>query len=120
MYLKGSHLNFYSFINQERNLNANEAARHNYADDLDRNGLINSNIICDISQKGELFTPLGPPGSVVVYDCNLVHASAENLSPFDRCVYLMFYNSCENTLKNPTRPNYISSRNSTPLPLNEV
>jgi len=117
MYIAGSHLNYYSAIKQPRKLSANEAARHNYSSDTENHGLIDKKTIRNLSKNHKLLTPIGPPGSVIIYDCNLIHASSDNISPFNRCLYLMFYNSCENTLRTPTRPEYISSRNFTPLPI---
>jgi len=65
-------------------------------------------------------------GSVIFFDCNTMHASAGNLSPWARSNVFMVYNSVENTLENPKyglspRPEYLGARQAvTPLtPLHE-
>lgn len=60
-------------------------------------------------------------GSVVFFDCNTMHGSAGNISPWPRANVFMVYNSVENTLHPPKyglapRPEYIATReNVTPL-----
>jgi ectoine hydroxylase len=60
----------------------------------------------------------GPPGTVVLFDCNLLHATLPNLSP-DRVATLFFaYNSVENQLGSPSsgdspRPEWIAHRTNT-------
>jgi ectoine hydroxylase len=63
--------------------------------------------------------PTGPAGSVLFFDCNLVHGSNGNISPFPRSNLFFVYNSVENT---PTqafgprqlRPHFLGSRDFTP------
>ena len=60
-------------------------------------------------------------GSVVFFDCNTMHGSASNISPWPRANVFMVYNSVENTLEAPKyglapRPEHIATReNITPL-----
>lgn len=60
-------------------------------------------------------------GSVVFFDCNTMHGSASNISPWPRANVFMVYNSVENTLEAPKyglspRPEHIATReNVTPL-----
>jgi len=54
-------------------------------------------------------------GSVVFFDCNTMHGSAGNISPWPRANVFMVYNSVENTLNPPKyglepRPEYIATR----------
>lgn len=54
-------------------------------------------------------------GSIVVFDCNVLHASNNNISPFDRTNVFVVYNSVENRLQAPycgrsQRPEYLASR----------
>jgi hypothetical protein len=61
--------------------------------------------------------PKGPAGSVVFFDSNTAHASAGNISPFDRVVVLVTFNSIKNipaNVKNP-RPDFLVSRDHTPV-----
>ena len=56
-------------------------------------------------------------GSVVFFDCNTMHGSNSNISPFDRRNLFFVYNSVENSLEEPKyglspRPEYVATRES--------
>ncbi|GAA0513513.1 ectoine hydroxylase [Pigmentiphaga sp. GD03639] len=58
-----------------------------------------------------------PAGSVVFFDCNIMHGSNSNISPYPRSNVFMVYNSVENTLNPPRyglnpRPEFIATRES--------
>jgi ectoine hydroxylase len=60
--------------------------------------------------------PDGPAGSIVLFDCNTMHGSNGNITPFPRTNVFMVYNSIENTLQAPyasqyERPWYLANRN---------
>lgn len=64
--------------------------------------------------------PKGPPGSTVFFDCNLMHGSAGNLSPFPRVGLFIVYNSVENGLVEPfgglpPRPVFLAEREVEPI-----
>ena len=54
----------------------------------------------------------GPAGSVLFFDSNLVHGSANNISPFDRNMVLITFNSVENIpiTRGALRPDFLVSR----------
>jgi ectoine hydroxylase len=59
----------------------------------------------------------GKPGTVVLFDCNILHASGHNLSRHDRWAIYVVYNPVTNQcvqVPNP-RPEYVRSVNTTPL-----
>ena len=61
----------------------------------------------------------GKAGMAAIFHCNLMHASGHNLSPEDRWQVYFCYNRCDNRphdVESP-RPDYVRSRNWTPLPL---
>lgn len=67
----------------------------------------------------EQFT--GSAGSALLFDCNIMHGSANNITPFPRSNIFVVFNSMENTLNDPyaaptPRPDFIASRDFTPLP----
>lgn len=65
----------------------------------------------------EMIAPKGPRGTVVMFKSTVLHASAPNMSPFDRRMVVLTYNSVENPLaevQNP-RPEFVASRDFTPL-----
>jgi ectoine hydroxylase-related dioxygenase (phytanoyl-CoA dioxygenase family) len=48
-----------------------------------------------VEQYG-MVSPKGPKGSVLFFDSNIVHGSPNNMSPFDRAVVIITYNSVKN------------------------
>ena len=59
----------------------------------------------------------GAAGSVIVFDCNLMHGSHQNMTPFDRKSLFTVYNAVDNTLVAPfgsgkasERPEHLASR----------
>jgi len=70
-----------------------------------------------IGEYGEPVAITGKPGSLTVFDCNLVHASGHNLSAQDRWQAYFCYNTVANRPKDvdKPRPDYVRSRNWKPL-----
>jgi ectoine hydroxylase-related dioxygenase (phytanoyl-CoA dioxygenase family) len=69
-----------------------------------------------VRTKG-IVAPKGPAGSVLFFDANIVHASPSNLSPFDRAVAFLTYNSVENVpppVEKP-RPDFLVDRQVAPI-----
>lgn len=69
-----------------------------------------------IVQSGIVSAKCGA-GSVLFFHGNVFHASSNNLSPWDRCTYLLTYNSMENTLADipAPRPEYLANRTFEPI-----
>ena len=62
-------------------------------------------------------TPVGKAGSIVLFDCNIMHGSNSNITPMPRSNIFMVYNSVDNKLVSPysgqrPRPQYIATRDS--------
>ncbi|XZG71642.1 ectoine hydroxylase [Chitinibacteraceae bacterium HSL-7] len=62
-----------------------------------------------------LAMPTAKAGSVLFFDCNVLHGSGSNISPYPRSNVFFVYNSVENTLQAPSggltpRPDYIANR----------
>lgn len=71
-----------------------------------------------LAQRGGMASVTAPAGSVVVFDCNLLHASPGNLSPFPRTNLFFVYNSVDNRCVDPyggtpPRPQHIANREDT-------
>ena len=69
---------------------------------------------------GRIDAPVGPAGSMVLFDCNTMHGSNSNITPFPRSNLFVVYNSVENALVAPfggtkPRPPFIAARNFAPL-----
>ncbi|GAA2044253.1 ectoine hydroxylase [Streptomyces carpaticus] len=66
----------------------------------------------------KLFT--GPAGSATWFDCNCMHGSGDNITPYPRSNVFIVFNSVENTAVEPfaapvPRPDYIGARDFTPV-----
>jgi ectoine hydroxylase len=65
-----------------------------------------------------LFT--GPAGSATWFDCNCMHGSGDNITPYPRSNVFIVFNSVENTAVEPfaapaRRPQFIGARDFTPV-----
>jgi hypothetical protein len=73
--------------------------------------------VAKLVEKHGIVAPKGPAGSVLFFDSNMVHASPSNISPFDRVIVIVTFNSVENIpakMDNP-RPEFLVSRNYEPV-----
>ena len=66
-------------------------------------------------ERGGIAAPTGPPGTAVFFDCNMMHGSNSNITPYPRRNVFFVYNSVENRLQEPycglrPRPEHIASR----------
>jgi ectoine hydroxylase len=62
----------------------------------------------------------GPAGSAIWFDANIMHGSANNITPFPRSNIFVVFNSVANTLLEPfaaaePRPDFVASRDFTPI-----
>lgn len=67
------------------------------------------------AKENGIETPTGPAGSVLFFDCNIMHGSNSNITPYPRSNVFMVFNSEENRLAPPysgqkPRPDYIATR----------
>jgi ectoine hydroxylase len=62
-------------------------------------------------EKYGIVSPKGPKGSVLFFDSNIVHGSPNNMSPFDRAVVIVTYNSVKNVpvRTSNSRPDFLVS-----------
>ena len=77
----------------------------------------NQDLVADLVSKYGMFSIKATSGSVLLFDSNIVHASPSNISPFDRAIVIVTYNSIENIpfpIENP-RPDFIVSRDYKPV-----
>lgn len=68
-----------------------------------------------IQQNSRIEVPEGPAGSILLFDCNLMHGSSSNITPYPRSNVFFVYNSVENRLEKPfsgkqPRPEFVASR----------
>jgi ectoine hydroxylase len=70
-----------------------------------------------VLSESRIVAAKGRAGFVLIFDGNMLHASANNLTPFDRVSVCVTYNSIENSLAEVAkpRPAFIASRNFAPV-----
>jgi len=83
-------------------------------------GVPSDEALRELVDEGGIAAVTGEPGSAVVFDCNTMHGSNGNITPFDRCNVFLVYNSVHNELVEPfaapvPRPTFIAAREVQPL-----
>jgi len=71
--------------------------------------------VAQLVKDGGLVAPKGPAGSMLMFHCNLVHASPGNLSPFDRTIVYLSLCHVENHIRQFKRPDWIAHRDFSPI-----
>lgn len=115
MFIPGSHHWVAPKVMSTKGSFTNTSATYGDANSLESHGLLTPDEIMSMCKNADVTAMTGSIGSVILFDPNLAHASSCNLSPYDRVILLIYYNSIENKLISPTRPDYISSRNFDPI-----
>jgi ectoine hydroxylase len=69
--------------------------------------------------EGGITTAIGPVGTVLLFDCNVIHGSNGNITPFPRSNLFFVYNSVTNRIVDPfcgkkPRPEFVASREQMP------
>ena len=87
-----------------------DSSRHGY----DLHGITTTDVEQLAADHG--IEPLiGPAGSVALVHCNLVHGSANNVSPWRRAILYLVYNAVSNACTDTSRPWYQNNRDFTSL-----
>lgn len=109
MLIPGSHKTFLTCVG--------ETPENHYQQSLKKqdHGIPDNNSLTRMVQEGGLIAPTGGIGSVTFFECNIMHGSNSNITPFARSNIFIVYNSIENTLVEPycglnPRPDFIARR----------
>jgi ectoine hydroxylase len=109
MIMPGSHQYFISCIG--------ETPPDHYKESLRKQeyGVPDPDSLRFLADQGGIKSMVAPAGSVVFFDCNAMHGSSSNISPYPRSNVFFVYNSVENTLNRPKygldpRPEHIATR----------
>ncbi len=84
-------------------------------------GVPDKDTLARMADDSGIQAPVGPAGSVLFFDCNVMHGSNGNITPFPRSNIFFVYNSLQNQLvapfgNIPPRPEFIATRDTvTPL-----
>ncbi|SDM69248.1 ectoine hydroxylase [Sediminibacillus halophilus] len=114
MLIPGSHEHFISCIG--------EAPEDHYKKSLKMQefGVPDHDSMRWLADEYGISVPTGPAGSVLLFECNTMHGSNSNITPFGRNNLFMVYNSVENRLVEPfsgaaPRPEFIAARKKLPV-----
>lgn len=78
---------------------------------------LDQSTVARLVRKYGMVAPKGEQGSVLFFDSNLVHGSTNNISPFDRVIVLVTFNSTSNvpTFTENSRPDFLVARDTSPI-----
>ena len=76
---------------------------------------LDNEMVRRLANEGGLVAPKGPAGTVLMFNCNLVHASPSNISPFDRTIVYLSLCHVDNHIRRFKRPEWIAHRDFTPI-----
>lgn len=109
MVIPGSHRKFVSCVGRTPENHFKESLRKQ------EYGVPDPDSLTELAREGGVEMPVGKAGSVLLFDCNIMHGSSSNISPYPRSNVFMVYNSVHNRLVDPysgqkPRPDYIATR----------
>lgn len=109
MLIPGSHRQFLTCVG--------ETPKDHYRQSLKRQeyGVPDEDSLAELAHRFGIVAPTGKPGSVVIFDCNIMHGSNGNITPFPRANAFLVYNAVSNRLEAPfgvdrPRPAFIAAR----------
>lgn len=77
--------------------------------------------VTKLADEGGIIAPTGPPGSVMMFHGNLVHASPPNITPYPRTIVYLTLCAVSNHITKYSRPEWIAHRDFTPIePVSET
>lgn len=114
MVIPGSHLVYVSCVG--------ETPEDNYRHSLRRQeyGVPDEQTLAELAHRQGIVAPIGKPGTVIVFDCNTMHGSNGNITPFPRANAFLVYNAVSNRLVDPfaaeqPRPEFVAARTFHPI-----
>lgn len=83
-------------------------------------GVPDEDSLAELATEHGIVAPTGDAGTVVVFDCNMMHGSNGNITPFPRANVFVVYNAVSNRLVSPygpehPRPEFLAARADTPI-----
>ncbi len=95
MVIPGSHRTFLTCVG--------ETPEDHYLSSLKKQeyGVPDEQSLAEMAQRHGIVAPTGKPGTVILFDCNLMHGSNGNITPFPRANAFLVYNAVSNQLEKP-------------------
>jgi ectoine hydroxylase len=72
-------------------------------------------VVKPLAERGGLYCPKGPPGTVLIFGDTMVHSSPPNMSPWDRRIFSLILNPVSNHQTSFARPDHQHHREFTPV-----
>ncbi len=72
-------------------------------------------VVRPLAERGGLYCPKGPPGTVLIFGDSMVHGSSSNMSPWDRRIFSLILNPTSNRQTTFARPDHQHHRDFTPV-----
>ncbi|MFQ5760507.1 MAG: ectoine hydroxylase [Acidiferrobacterales bacterium] len=113
MLIPGSHKHYITCVGQ--------TPEDHYKQSLKKQeyGVPDEQSLAELAAEGDIVAPTGAPGVVVIFDCNIMHGSNGNITPYPRSNAFFVFNAVSNKLLAPfgpktPRPEFIAARERTP------
>ncbi|CAN3131001.1 ectoine hydroxylase [Mycobacterium sp. smrl_JER01] len=114
MVMPGSHRVFYPCVGA--------TPRDNHSSSLVKQeiGVPSRDILTEAADQHGIDQITGPAGTALWFDCNIMHGSGSNITPYPRSNIFLVFNSVQNRLTAPyraqtPRPEYLAARTSQPF-----
>jgi ectoine hydroxylase len=109
MLMPGSHRNYVTCVGETPEDHYKQSLRKQEYGVPDRDSL------AKLADAGGIAAPTGRAGSVVLFDCNTMHGSNGNITPYPRANAFLVYNALSNRLVEPfggraPRPPFVAAR----------
>lgn len=109
MLIPGSHHWFVPCVGETPEANWKESLK------AQKLGVPDQQNLSNLAGRYGIQAPKGPAGSLLLFECNTLHASNENMSPWPRSNLFFVYNSVDNQLEEPyaapqRRPEFLGAR----------
>lgn len=109
MFVPGSHMNFVACVG--------ETPDDHYRMSLKKQefGVPDQDSLTRMAREGGIVAPAPKAGSVVIFDCNTMHGSGSNITPYERVNAFFVFNAWSNRLVEPfgksrPRPEFVAHR----------
>lgn len=114
MLIPGSHRTYLTCVG--------ETPEDHYRSSLKRQeyGVPDEDNLAELAHEHGIVAPVGDPGTVILFDCNMMHGSNGNITPFPRANAFFVYNAMANRLVAPfgapkPRPPFIATPDPAPI-----
>ncbi len=109
MFMPGSHKSFITCVGETPEEHYRQSLRKQDYGTPDTDSLVR------LAQSGGVAAPAPRAGSVVIFDCNTMHGSNSNITPFERINAFFVFNAWSNRLEDPfgqtrPRPEFVAHR----------